>query len=273
MAAATSVSLAEQLWMLGLRDGDRVLVHSSLRSVGPIDGGPEALVAAFLRVLGPDGLLIAPTFTYYSNVFDHAQTPSVTGAFTEIVRGWPGAVRSLHPTHSVTAIGRSAAEFCAGHELVGAVSTGSPFERLATGGGWILLVGVGHNRNTSIHTAECLAPALYLDMPQSPDAWETAILRIDGREREIELKERPGCSVGFGAIEGLLRRRGAIRDGRLGRSYTQAMRGADVIAAGIDMLRADPSSLLCSDPSCFRCASAREMIDALRPSPSQRERT
>lgn len=260
MVGATRASLAEQLRTLGLCAGDEVMVHSSLRSVGPIEGGAEALVEAFLEVLGPGGLLVVPTFTYYSNVFDHANEPSVTGAFSEVVRAWPGAVRSLHPTHSVAVLGNRAAEFCAGHELVGAVSAGSPLERLARDGGWILLVGVVHNRNTTIHTAECLAPAIYLDMPQGPDAWRTATLRTDGKEREIELKERPGCSVGFGAIEGLLRQRGAIRDGRLGGSYTQAMRGADVITAGIDMLRADPAALLCADPSCYRCTTARALI-------------
>jgi aminoglycoside 3-N-acetyltransferase len=261
VAAATSAFLADQLRMLGLSAGDRVLVHSSLRSVGAIEGGPAALVAAFLDVLEPGGLLVVPTFTYNSNVFDHAQSPSVTGAFTEIVRAWPGAVRSLHPTHSVAAIGERAAAFCAGHERVGAVSTGSPLERLAADGGWILLVGVGHNRNTTIHTAECLAPAFYLDMPQRPDAWETATVRIDGEQREIELLERPGCSVAFGAIEGELRRRGAIRDGHLGQAFTQAMRGADVVTAGVDLLRADPTALLCSDPACYRCSSARALFE------------
>jgi aminoglycoside 3-N-acetyltransferase len=262
VAAASSALLAHQLRTLGLSAGDRVLVHSSLRSVGAIEGGPAALVAAFLDVLEPGGLLVAPTFTYNSNIFDHAQSPSVTGAFTEIVRAWPGAVRSRHPTHSVAAIGDRAVAFCAGHELVGAVSAGSPLERLAADGGWILLVGIGHNRNTTIHTSECLAPAFYLDMPQSPDAWERATLRIDGQEREIELQERPGCSVAFGAIEGVLRRRGAIRDGHLGQASTQAMRGADVIAAGVDLLRADPTALLCSDPACYRCSSARSLFDA-----------
>jgi len=263
MADATRASLTQQLRSLGLSEGDMVVVHSSLRSVGPIEGGAGTLVEAFLEVLGSSGLLVAPTFTYYSNVFDHAHSPSVTGTFPEIVRAWPGAVRSMHPTHSVAVIGDRAAQCCAGHELVGAVSAGSPLEWLAASGGWVLLIGVGHNRNTTIHTAECLAPAFYLDMPQSPDAWETAMLRVDGQEHEIELKERPGCSVGFGAIEGLLRQRGAIRDGRLGRSYTQAMRGADVIAAGIDMLRADPTALLCSDPSCYRCTSARALFESM----------
>ncbi|MGH2549986.1 MAG: AAC(3) family N-acetyltransferase, partial [Thermomicrobiales bacterium] len=143
------------------------------------------------------------------------------------------------------------------------VSAGSPLVRLAESGGWILLVGVGHNRNTTIHSGECFAPAVYLSVPQSANSSSTAILRVNGEERIIPLLEKPGCSVGFGAIEGALRKRGAIRDGRLGDSHTQAMRGADVIETAVELIRADPTALLCSDPTCYRCTQSRELIASM----------
>lgn len=257
MATFSRSVLVEQLRSFGLSEGDGVLVHSSLRAVGKVEGGPTELVRSFLEVLGPSGLLIAPTFSYNASIFDPATEPSLTGGFTEIVRAWPGAVRSLHPTHSVAVLGDNAAEFCQGHELVGAVSAGSPLVRLAEMGGWILLVGVGHNRNTTIHSGECFAPSAYHSVPQPS---MTAILRVNGEDRVIPLLERPGCSVGFGAIEGALRKRGAIRDGRLGDSHTQAMRGTDVIETAVELIRADPAALLCSDPTCHRCTTSRALI-------------
>jgi aminoglycoside 3-N-acetyltransferase len=253
----TQQTLVDDLRRLGLNSGDGVVVHSSLRAIGAIEDGPRTLVSAFLDVLGPEGLLVVPTFSYFASVFDPAVEPSLTGGLTEIVRAWPGAVRSHHPSHSVTALGARASEFCAGHQLVGGLSAGSPLDRLADDGGWVMLIAVGHNRNSTVHTGECHAPAPYLDLPIRFGQPATAVLRVDGVESTIDLKEIPGCSTGFGAIEGALRRKGAIRDGMLGRANVQLMRGADVIATAAEMVRADATTLLCNNPACRRCTTAR----------------
>src|SRR5687768_17515783 len=155
-------TLVRQFRRVGLGEGDRVVVHSSLRSIGPVDGGAETVVAALLDLLGPSGLLVAPTFNFRVTRFDPDETPSRMGRLTEVVRTCPGAVRSWHPTHSVAAIGAGAAELCAGHHLVGGLSVDSPLDRLAFSGGRVLLIGVGHNRNSSIHIGEARTPAPWL---------------------------------------------------------------------------------------------------------------
>lgn len=230
--------------MIGLRAGDRVVVHSSLHAVG-LDA--DELIDELLAAIGPQGLLVMPTFTYDNDTFP-PDTPSRAGALTEVFRRRPAAVRSSHPTYSVAAIGDGADELLDGHERAGATAVGSPLDRLAAAGGHVLLLGVGHTSNTTAHVGEFHADAPYLDIPFDP-AWPThAYDRF------------PGCSRSFGALELPLRERGAIRDGKVGRALAQLVPGSAVIEATVDLLRADPASLLCTDSACYRCSRARARL-------------
>lgn len=230
--------------MIGLAPGDRVVVHSSLRAAG-LDA--DELIDELLAAVGPQGLVAMPAFTYDNETFA-PDTPSRTGALGEVFRRRPGAVRSLHPTYSIAAIGDGAAELLDGHEHVGATAVGSPLDRLAAAGGLVLLIGVGQTSNTTAHVGEFRADAPYLDIPFDP-AWPT-----HGFGRF------PGCSSAFGVLERPLRERGAIRDGKVGRAPAQLMPGSAVIEETIALLRADPAALLCTDPACYRCSRARERV-------------
>lgn len=256
----TRAELASDFRRIGLDRGDAVVLHSSLRSIGRVDGGAETVVAALFDVLGPEGLLVAPTYTYWTQRFDPASDPSLTGRITEVIRLWPGAVRSWHPTHSVAAIGRGAAEICEGHHRVGAVSRGSPLDRLAARGGKIVLLGVGHVANSTIHVGEVHADAPYLDIPFSADSFTSATVVTPAGDVTVPILQPSGCSRAFGAIEQPLRQRGAIRDGSVGEALVQVMRGLDVIETVVDLLRDDPAALLCNDPESYRCAQARLRI-------------
>lgn len=227
--------------MIGLRAGDRVVVHSSLRATG-MDA--EELIDALLAAVGPEGLVLMPAFTYDNETPDPS-LPARTGALAEAFRRRPEAIRSAHPTYSVAAIGRGAAELVAGHEHAGATGLGSPLDRLAATGGLVLLLGVGHTANTTAHVGEFHAGAFYLDIPFDP-AWPT-----HGETRF------PGCSRAFGALERPLRERDAIRDGKVGAALAQVVAGRAVIDATVELLAADPAALLCTDPGCYRCARAR----------------
>jgi aminoglycoside 3-N-acetyltransferase len=260
----TRAELASQLDRIGLERGDAVVLHSSLRSIGRVDGGAETVVAALLDVLGPEGLLVAPTYTYWTQRFDPVTEASLTGRITETIRLWPGAVRSWHPTHSVAAIGMGAAELCDGHHLVGAVSHGSPLDRLAARGGKILLLGVGHVTNSTIHVGEVRANVPYLDIPFSVESFTSATVVTPSGDVCVPIIQPSGCSRAFGAIEQPLRHRGAIRDGLVGEAVAQLMRGRDVIEAVVELLRADPAALLCNDPDSYRCAQARLRIDSMQ---------
>jgi hypothetical protein len=115
----TAREICEALRHVGVKAGDHLLVHSSLRAVGPIDGGVDAMVDGLLDAVGPDGTLAMPSFHYTRPLpepwFDPATTPGKTGWLTEVFRRRPGVLRSLHPAHSVSAIGPRAASFLADH--------------------------------------------------------------------------------------------------------------------------------------------------------------
>jgi aminoglycoside 3-N-acetyltransferase len=210
-----------------------------------------------LQVLGTDGLLVVPSFTYTIPLFDPQRTPAATGAISEAARAWPGAVRSLHPTHSVVAIGGRAAQLCEGHEQTGALSHDSPLARAAAWSGQVLLAGVGHRANSTIHIGEAKAPAPYLQAAPAAPAPQHAQLTTREGVITVALTEPPGCSRAFGALEGPLRAGGKVSDGLLGAALTQLVSGAAVIATTIATLQHDATALLCTNLHCTACNRAR----------------
>ncbi len=243
-------NIASSLKEAGLGAPALLLVHSSLRSVGPIDGGGEAMIEGLRAAVGAQGTLMMPAFNYSHPLpdpyFDPAQTPGRTGALTEIFRVMPGVRRSLHPTHSVAAVGASADELIREHWRVHAFGIESPIDRLAREGGWVLLVGVTHTSNSTIHVGESHAGAVRFF--HTPGPLPIARMRMpNGSIRDHPLDTTPGCSAAFNAVEGPLRRRGAIRDLRLGRAACQLVRGRDVIQTVAAMLKDDPRR--CSAPA------------------------
>ncbi|SCG78210.1 aminoglycoside N(3)-acetyltransferase [Micromonospora humi] len=180
----TRASLAAQLRDLGVRPGGTVLVHAGLRGLGFLCGGPEAVLLALRDVLGPAGTVVVPTHTPENSDpagwtnppvpadwwpvirdglpgFDPAVTPSrFMGAFAELVRTSPGARRSDHPHVSFAAIGPAAERILTGHRLDDMLGETSPLGRLHDLDADVLLLGVGHGSNTSLHLAEYRQPAV-----------------------------------------------------------------------------------------------------------------
>jgi aminoglycoside 3-N-acetyltransferase len=105
----TRKQLADGFFNLGLRAGDVVLVHSSYKSLGAVEGGPQTVVDALLDVLTPEGTLIMPTFNFNFNKgepWDVNKTPSHMGVLTEVVRTNPEARRVFHPFYSFAILGK-----------------------------------------------------------------------------------------------------------------------------------------------------------------------
>ena len=154
---------ASRLQQVGLRAGDVVFVHSSLKAIGPVDGGADAIIDTFLEVLTPKGLLAVPTHTWATvsdkqPVFHQTYSPSTVGILTNVLRGRRNAVRSLHPTHSVAAVGERAEAFCAGHERDETpCSPGSPYGKLIDWGGKVVLLGVDLTCCTFFHCLDEVA--------------------------------------------------------------------------------------------------------------------
>ncbi|MFJ4971681.1 aminoglycoside N(3)-acetyltransferase [Streptomyces sp. NPDC088755] len=170
---------------LGVRPGDVLLVHASLRSVGAVAGGPVAVLAALRRAVGRAGTVVVPAFTpensdtsphYRARVrgldaparaavrssmppFDPALTPAPSmGALAETVRTAAGARRSGHPQTSFAAIGPGAAKLLAGHRPTCHLGEESPLARLYEADAGILLLGTGYDTCTAFHLGEYRRP-------------------------------------------------------------------------------------------------------------------
>lgn len=156
----TKSDLKRQLQDMGLSGEERILVHSSMKSMGSVEGGADTVVDAFMEYFGEKGLFITPAHTWKQmseeyNVFDPACEPACVGIIPNVFLKKQGVVRSLHPTHSVAAFGKAAKEYVSGEEQATTpCMPGGCLDRLRMCGGKILLLGVTHARNTFIHGVE-----------------------------------------------------------------------------------------------------------------------
>jgi len=232
---------------LGLRPGNHVLVHSSLSSLGQVEGGAQTVVDALLRAVGPSGTLLVPTLTGTEAdgperdlVFDLSETPCWTGAVAEAARRRPEAIRSAHPTHSVAAIGAAADRLTADHELcITPCGTGSPYAKLAADpDGVILLLGCDHESNTTLHHVEELAGVAYHLQLEPARGVIRFLDRTEARDYWIH---NWGTPRRFNAIEPLLDQRGLQTSGNVGEARARLMSAGPLVALGLDVLRADPS--------------------------------
>lgn len=238
---------------LGLDRGDRVFVHSSMSSLGHVVGGADTVVDALLDAVGPTGLVAVPTFTRYDEPYDPSTSPSTTGAVTEALRRRDGAVRSPHPTKSISAIGPDAGALLAEHDPMNSLGPGSPLHRLLNADGKILLVGVDQTANSALHVAERVANAPYRDQTATTES------TVGGERTTVEVN-RVHCSRGFEVVQPLFRCRGHLSEGHVGAARVTLLDGQRTIADTVDLLEADLGALLCSTPDCSRCQYARERI-------------
>jgi aminoglycoside 3-N-acetyltransferase len=231
--AASKEGITTELRRLGLQLGDLLIAHSSLRAFGWVPGGAEAVVEALLDTVGPAGTVLVPTFNHSRvKVFDLETTPSDNGAVTEALRKRPGAIRSLHPTHPYAALGRDAPELTSGHLEVGTFDPKSPLGKLADGGGWVVLLGVGMDASTAIHVGQASAQAHCLGY-----GLERSLIRLGGEVREVRttLWRDGECPLETKPVETRLRQRNLIRDGLVGKAVVHVMRAADVIAVTMEL--------------------------------------
>jgi aminoglycoside 3-N-acetyltransferase len=146
--------LLEDFRTLGIEPGDTVLVHSSLKSIGYVEKGPQTLIKALHQSVSPGGTIVLPAYympggTVYDAckakdyVFDPRIHKTRLGRIPEEFLRFPGVERSLHPTHSVAALGRNARYLTEAHHLAPSTfGKGSPWDRLIEIGGKVAGIGI-----------------------------------------------------------------------------------------------------------------------------------
>lgn len=185
----TKEALKTQMKEMGLKETDAVMVHASMKSMGDVDGGADTVLDAFMEYLAK-GLFMTPAHTWKQmsaeySVFDPKTEPACVGIIPNLFLKRPGVVRSLHPTHSVAAIGQGATEYVAGEENVHTpCAPGGCWDRLRTVHAKILLIGVTHARNTFIHSVEEVfdVPERFTEKPA-----KFQIVMPDGSLKDVEM--------------------------------------------------------------------------------------
>ncbi len=233
-------SLKEDLTELGVTPGMVLLVHSSLSSLGFVSGGPVAVILALEEVLGPKGTLIMPTHSgdltdpeQWENppvpaewheiirqtmpAYDPDLTPTrKMGKISETFRKHPGSLRSSHPHMSLAALGKQAEIITKDHDLDFASGENSPLARIYDLNGWILLLGVGHDNNTSLHLAEVRA-----EYSSKKEIQQWAPIFLDGDRQGISLRELEEHSEEFDLIGKAYQEAGeTLITGKIGNAQT-----------------------------------------------------
>ncbi len=184
MRVITKDEIITGLKGIGVREGDALMVHTSLKAIGYVCGGPQTVIEALIEALGEEGTIMMPTQSWKNldpsdgvhwdadesqwqlirdnwPAYDKTITPTNTmGSVAEMFRSWPGSIRSDHPARSVCAYGKYADYLTKDHDLSNIFGDGSPIGRLYELGGKVLLLGVGYDKNTSIHLADARAKYL-----------------------------------------------------------------------------------------------------------------
>lgn len=254
--------VAETLRSLEVPPGRPVIAHASLSAFGKVRGGAETLLNALLASFGR---VMMPAFTYKTMIvpetgpannaidygsgrdlnrmaeFFHADMPvdRLIGAVAEALRRSPLARRSSHPILSFAGIGVEAAL-----EAQSLAEPLAPIGWLHEAGGWVVLMGVNHTVNTSIHYAERLSGrASFVRWALTP-------------EGIVECPGFPGCSQGFQALAPDLE--GVVRAAGAGSAVVQAMPLADLVERTLSCLAGDHFALLCASEHCRRCHTVRQ---------------
>lgn len=253
-APVTQADIAEELRSVGLNRGDVVLVHSSLRSMGFVVGGAQAVVAALFDVVGTRGTVVVPTHSGAWSEPSHwsgdlpeewletirantpAYHPRITptqgmGAIVECMRRWPGFMRSWHPRVSFGAVGPQAETILADHALASGFGERSPVGRLYEMGARILLLGVPHANSSALHLAEQRA-----HWPAKRWINQGASVTVDDERRWVEWRELDHDPTDFDAIGEAIAEARVESVGWIGRAQARLMPARDAVDIAADWI-------------------------------------
>ena len=250
-------SIKKDLLALGVKPGMVLIVHCSLSKMGWVNGGPVAVILALEEVLGPEGTLVMPTHSSglsdpekWSNppvpqewkesirqtmpAYDPDLTPTRSiGTVPETFRKQSGVLRSYHPHVSFAARGKQAKFITEDHQLDFALGEKSPLARLYDLDARILLVGVKHDTNTSLHLAENRA-----DYPGKKNIKQGAPLMIDGERKWVVLDDLEEHSEEFNKIGKAYKKTGGkYIHGRIGNAKSRLIPQRALVDFAVEWLK------------------------------------
>lgn len=266
----TVADVADGVRSLGVGPGDVVMFHSSLKSMGHVSGGPNAVIDGFLEAVGPEGTVAVPTLWWNGTQdladWDHDNSPSYPGLITETFRQRPDSIRSNNPTHSVSAIGKRAAELTADHGEWGqrpclfgdaAFAEASPWQRFYDWNAHYCFLGVDFTYNTEAHFCECLLIEWALQQA-APGKREALLARISRWKTVVDYYE--ASREGTGRVVEFLYPRfsfknmgehladlGLVRFGTIGAATIRGIRTRDMVDNILATLKADPDQWLAAN--------------------------
>ena len=241
-----------------MHEGQSLLVHSSMRMVGQVVGGASTVVRALRNALGASGTLVVPTFTSDNSdtskaylartahmtveearkfrsampAFDVSATPSsFMGRIAEKVRTSPGAIRSIHPQTSFSAIGPLAHKLISGHAINCHLGDSSPLARLYDSCGWILFIGVGYEACSAFHLAE------YRYSESPPMRTYRCVINVAGRATWWEYSDVCLDDSDLGEFGKYNDRTGLVKFGSIGNAHCRLMPVTETVDRATDWLR------------------------------------
>jgi aminoglycoside 3-N-acetyltransferase len=248
--------VAEQLRSLGIAPGIVLLVHTSYRAIRPIQGGPPGVIQVLQEVLGPNGTLVMPAMAGDDDhLFDPLSTSAMEmGIVADTFWRQPGVLRSDNPS-SFAASDPAAATITAPHAMPWPDhGPGTPVGRVYDLDGWVLLLGIDHTANTTIHLAEHLGDVRY----RRPKY--TTIL-INGRPQRHDYFEIDHCCQRFSLADEWLSARQLQREGMVGHGIARLMRSRDVVSVVVEHLQVDPTIFLHAYGFDLECDEARRSLE------------
>jgi aminoglycoside N3'-acetyltransferase len=248
--------LTEQLLTLGVTPGGVLLVHTAFSKVGPVEGGPHGLIAALDDALGPAGTLVMPSMSDDDErPFEPQRTSCLAGMGVVAETFWkmPGVLRSDSP-HAFAAIGPRAVEITAAHPLDVPHGLDSPVGRVCELDGQVLLLGVGHDADTTVHLAETLAGVRYW-LPKY------AMVLRDGVPARYEYREIDHCCERFNLLDDWLEAEGRQRRGTVGHAEARLARARDIVEVALLRLRENETVFLHPPGVDSECDEARASLD------------
>ena len=254
--SVSKTQVVGQLRAIGVQPGGVLLVHASFREVRPVEGGPEALIDALRSALGSDGTLVMPSMTDDDdNPYDAESTPCPgMGVVADTFWRLPGVLRSDSP-HAFAAVGPKSPLITAPHPIDPPHGPDSPVGRVYELDGQVLLLGVDHDANTTVHLAENMAGVRY----RRP---KYVTVLQDGAPTRFDYVEIDHCCENFGLVGDWLTEMGLQHIGTVGNAQARLIRSRDIVQIVTDKLSQNETLFLHPTGVDIECDEARASIPA-----------